>query len=165
MRNTLAVGKTICAISAPTAGADNNEPGWGFMFASRRNPSGSSTRRGVELKPASLGRAANVKGRLDCEGELHIHGNVVGRISAERMILGETGTIEGDVVAREVRILGKLNGRIFALEVMLEPSAQVEGRVFHHLVTVARGARIDGRMPWRPLNYFDSLEQLPEIQP
>jgi hypothetical protein len=49
--------------------------------------------------------------------------------------------------------------------VTLESTAEIEGKVFHHHVTVARGAKIDARMPWRPLNYFDSLEQLPEIQP
>lgn len=136
------------------------------MFASsRRNSTNGSARRSAELAPSHVGRSLIVKGRLDCEGELYIHGNVVGRVSAERMILTDGGSVEGDVVAREVRISGRMNGRIFALEVTLEPSAHVEGRVFHHIVTVARGARIDGRMPWRPLNYFDSLEQLPELQP
>ena len=27
-------------------------------------------------------------------------------------------------------------------------------------VSVAFGARVDGRMPWRPLNYFETLDQL-----
>jgi cytoskeletal protein CcmA (bactofilin family) len=124
-----------------------------------------SGRREADSPASHLGRALTVTGRLDSDGDLHIHGNVVGRISAPRMFLGEGGSVEGDVVAREVRICGRLIGRIFALEVILDASAHVEGRVFHHNVTVARGARIDGRMPWRPLNYFDSLEQLPEIQP
>jgi cytoskeletal protein CcmA (bactofilin family) len=69
------------------------------------------------------------------------------------------------MVARQIRVLGRFSGRIFALDVTFDASAQVEGKVFHHKVTVARGAHIDGRMPWRPLNYFDSLEQLPETQP
>lgn len=137
------------------------------MFALPRHSFSSAlTRRdSADLAPSHLGRALTVKGRLDCDGDLHIHGTVVGRVSASRMFLGEGCSVEGDIVAREVRVGGRLVGRIFALEVILDASAHVEGRVFHHTVTIARGARIDGRMPWRPINYFDSLEQLPETQP
>ncbi len=115
--------------------------------------------------PAShLGRGLTVNGRLQSEGEVHVHGNVIGRISADRLVIASGGTVEGDVVAREVHISGRLSGRIFALDVTLEASAEVTGRVFHHTVSVAKGARIDGRMPWRPPNYFESLDQLPEEQ-
>jgi cytoskeletal protein CcmA (bactofilin family) len=112
-----------------------------------------------------LGSAAIVDGRIDCDGEIHVHGRILGRVSAERILVGEAGIVKGDIVARHIRIFGRFSGRIFAVEVALEPSARIEGKIFHHLVTVARGARIDGRMPWRPLAYFDSLDQLPEIQP
>ena len=111
-----------------------------------------------------LGRALIVKGVLDMEGELRVYGSVVGRINADRLVVAEGGSVEGDVVANEVRVSGKLNGRIFALDVALDASANVTGRVFHHTVTVARGARIDGRMPWRPPSYFETLEKLPETQ-
>ncbi len=106
-----------------------------------------------------------MRGRLDSDGEVHIHGRVLGRINALRIVLGAGGLVVGDITARHIRICGRFSGRIFALDVALEPSAHVEGKVFHNNVTVARGAHVDGRMPWRPLNYFDSLEQLPEMQP
>ena len=73
--------------------------------------------------------------------------------------------MNGDVVARDVHISGRLTGRIFALHVTLDSSADVTGRIFHHEVTVAEGARVDGRMPWRPPSYFESLKQLPEPRP
>ena len=56
------------------------------------------------------------------------------------------------------------NGRVFALNVTLESSAEITGRVFHNTITVARGARIDARMPWRPPSYFETLDQLPETR-
>lgn len=129
----------------------------------RAKPMPARERAGV---PAShLGKASRVKGRLDTPGEIHIHGIVLGRISADRFVLRHNGYVEGDVVAREAHIEGRLSGRLFALSVTLDSSADITGRIFHHTATVARGARIDGRMPWRPLNYFDKLEQLPETQP
>lgn len=136
------------------------------MFALPRNKTGRPSGRELAERPTShLGGALTVRGRLDGDGELHIHGKVHGRISADSVVLGATCTVIGDIVARQIRICGRFTGRIFALDVVLDSSAHVEGKVFHHNVSVARGARIDGRMPWRPLNYFDTLEQLPETQP
>ncbi|MDE2184174.1 MAG: polymer-forming cytoskeletal protein [Alphaproteobacteria bacterium] len=121
----------------------------------------------AEIEPLPLsqvGRALKVTGLLEIEGELHVHGTVSGRINAERVVLGTGGCIEGDVVARDVCIGGRLTGRVFALHVTVESTADINGRVFHNTITVDKGARIDGRMPWRPLNYFETLERLPEIR-
>ncbi|MDE1986967.1 MAG: polymer-forming cytoskeletal protein [Alphaproteobacteria bacterium] len=117
-----------------------------------------------ELPVSHLGRALTVKGILDTDGEIRIRGTVLGRINADRLVLDAGGRVEGDVVARDVQVGGRMNGRIFALHVTIDSSADVTGRVFHHTIAVAKGARIDGRMPWRPLNYFEKLEQLPEAR-
>ncbi|MBU6297534.1 MAG: polymer-forming cytoskeletal protein [Alphaproteobacteria bacterium] len=117
-----------------------------------------------ELPVSHLGRALTVRGVLDTEGEIRVHGKVLGRINADCLVLDTGGLVEGDIVARDVRVSGRLNGRIFALHVTLDSSADITGRVFHHTLTMAKGARVEGRMPWRPLNYFETLEQLPETR-
>jgi cytoskeletal protein CcmA (bactofilin family) len=122
------------------------------------------TRDGIAAPTSHLGKALKVTGVLETDGELHIHGTVLGRIKADRLVLAIGGSVEGDVLAREVRIGGRFNGRIFALTVALDSSADVTGRVFHHTVTVDKGARIDGRVPWRPLNFFETLKDIPEAQ-
>ena len=119
---------------------------------------------GAGLPRSELGKAMRVTGALETDGELFVHGMVFGRIQAARVIVGIYGVVEGDVVAREVRIKGRFNGRIFALNVTLEATAEVTGRVFHTSVEVEKGARIDARMPWRPPSYFETLDQLPETR-
>jgi cytoskeletal protein CcmA (bactofilin family) len=119
----------------------------------------------AEQTPSRLGKALIVKGLVETGGELHIHGNVEGRINADRLVLGSGATVEGDIVARDVCIQGRMIGRIFALNVAVESSADIRGRIFHNTVSVAFGARVDGRMPWRPPNYFETLDQLPETRP
>ncbi len=119
----------------------------------------------AELPTSHLGEAVTAEGFLDTDGDLHIHGKVFGRVCADRLVIGSSGYLEGDVVARDVQIGGRLSGRIFALSVTLDSSAEVTGRIFHHEVTVAKGARIDARMPWRPPSYFETLTQLPEPRP
>lgn len=118
----------------------------------------------VEAQPSILGPGVGVSGGLEIQGELVIAGLVRGHIAALKVVIATSGTVEGDIVAREVVIAGRLNGRVFAPTVSVEASAEIEGRVFHTNVTVAQGARVTGRMPWRPVSYFDTLDQLPEVR-
>jgi cytoskeletal protein CcmA (bactofilin family) len=109
-----------------------------------------------------LGRRLTVNGQLDTDCEIEIHGRALGRINARRLHLALSGYIEGDVVANDVQISGRFFGRVFARNVVLDSTAKICGRIFHHTANIARGAHVDGRMPWRPLNFFDDLERLPE---
>jgi cytoskeletal protein CcmA (bactofilin family) len=123
-------------------------------------------RRGEAAIPLSrIGSGLTVTGELETEGELHVHGKVQGSLLADRLVLASDGEVEGDIVARDALIGGRVNGRVFALNVTVESTADIKGRIFHHTVEVARGARVDARMPWRPLNFFETLEQIPETQP
>lgn len=123
-------------------------------------------RRGEAVAPLSrIGSGLSVTGDLETEGELHVHGKVQGSLIADRLVLASDGEVEGDIVVRDAVIGGRINGRVFALNVTVESTANITGRIFHHTVEVARGARVDARMPWRPLNFFETLEQIPETQP
>ena len=114
--------------------------------------------------PSFLGPGVGIEGVLEIEGEIVVLGLVRGRIAALKLVIAAGGTVEGDIVAREVVIAGRLNGRVFAPNVSIEASAEIEGRIFHTNVTVARGARVTARMPWRPVSYFETLDQLPEVR-
>jgi cytoskeletal protein CcmA (bactofilin family) len=114
--------------------------------------------------PTFLGHGVAVHGVLEIDGELVVSGRVIGRITARRLVIAADGYVEGDIIAGEVVIAGRLNGRVFAPTVAIEESAEIEGRIFHTNVTVARGAHVIGRMPWRPLSYFETLDELPEVR-
>lgn len=116
------------------------------------------------LPASKVGRALRITGVLDTDGELYVHGSVHGRINAYRLILSSLGSVEGDVVANDVFIEGRLKGRVFATNVTLESTANIIGKIFHTNATVAKGARVEGRMPWRPQSYFATLDQLPETR-
>jgi cytoskeletal protein CcmA (bactofilin family) len=116
----------------------------------------------AQTQHSLVGRATTVRGLVETEGEIQIQGKVLGQVHADRLVLGPEGYVEGDVIARDVLILGRLKGRVFAYTVTLESTARITGRIFHHIVTVEKGATIDGRMPWRPLNYFEAFEPPPE---
>jgi cytoskeletal protein CcmA (bactofilin family) len=137
------------------------------MFAlSRQSDAAIAPKRGKrEILTSYLDQSVRVRGVLEFEGELTVAGFVAGRIAALRVVIAPTGIVKGDIIARDVVIAGTLDGRVFAPTVAVEETADIQGRIFHTTVTVARGARFDGRMPWRPINFFDTLDQLPETQP
>lgn len=119
----------------------------------------------LELSSSCLSKALTVNGYLESDGEIRVYGSVLGQIKATRLVVSKEGYVEGDVIAKTVHICGKLIGRVFAPEIALESTADIRGRIFHNTADVAKGALIEGRMPWRPLNFFDELKQPPEMQP
>ena len=141
-----------------------------FMLTmARRSPvqgTGFKAAHGPEAEAPSsfLGSRVGVRGVLEVDGELVISGQIRGRIAALRLVIAAGGYVEGDIVAHEVVIAGRLLGRVFAPTVAIEDGAEVEGRIFHTNVTVARGAHVVGRMPWRPISYFENLTTLPEVR-
>jgi cytoskeletal protein CcmA (bactofilin family) len=132
------------------------------MFANARRTDSRTAPVREALPVSILKRAFVVRGVLDCDGEVRIHGRIFGRINADRLILEADGFVEGDIVANEARIAGTLVGRVFAPSVTIDETANITGRIFHHTVTAARGHKLEGRMPWRPPSYFETLDQLPE---
>jgi len=131
------------------------------MFAPSRRPNSA---RDIAVSTASrLSPGFLVVGVFESEDDLEIHGAVHGRINGARVLIAENGLMRGDIVADEVTVAGRLDGRIFAPKVTVEDTAHIiNGRIFHNIITVARGARFEGRMPWRPPSYFETLDQLPE---
>ena len=141
-----------------------------MLTLARRTPApraGAGTAHAVEAEgpPSFLGTRVGIRGALEVDGELVVSGHISGRIAAIRLVIAAQGFVEGDIIAREVVIAGRLNGRVFAPTVAIEDGAEVEGRIFHTNVTVARGAHVSGRMPWRPISYFETLDKLPEVRP
>src|SRR5579883_2404998 len=87
---------------------------------------GPNSAYAVADAPASfLGPGVGIQGVLEIDGELVVSGPVKGRIAALKLVIGPTGFVEGDVIAREVIISGRLNGRVFAPNVSIEASAEV----------------------------------------
>lgn len=107
-------------------------------------------------EPASIfGASLTLVGELWANGDVRIQGRVDGVVTADRVVLEPEGRIEGSVVAREVHIDGRLIGQVFAPTVSIGPTAAVSGTVFYNKLFVSPDAVIDGRMPWRPMHYFE----------
>jgi cytoskeletal protein CcmA (bactofilin family) len=99
-----------------------------------------------------LGASTRIQGDLVFGGGLHLDGAVAGNVRPEgeastRLVIGETGTIEGSCEAHVVELHGTVKGDITArVRVLLGPRARVEGNLHYGAIEMAAGAAIKGKM-------------------
>jgi cytoskeletal protein CcmA (bactofilin family) len=104
-----------------------------------------------------LAKGMTAVGRLHCRGKIFINGTVQGDVHAPQIVVGSDGYICGTLRAHEALIQGRVDGHVIAFRVVVEGTAEVHGRIFHHELEMAADALLDGRAPWRPPNYFENL--------
>jgi|SRR5688572_6137300 cytoskeletal protein CcmA (bactofilin family) len=99
-----------------------------------------------------LGAQTRIQGDLVFGGGLHLDGSVTGSVKplpegVTRLVIGETGVIEGSCEAGVVELHGTVKGDITGRQrVVLGPRAQVEGNLYYGAIEMAAGATIKGKL-------------------
>ena len=60
------------------------------------------------------------------------------------LIVGESATVKGEVIAEEVVVHGRVVGRLRGLKVRLSASARCEGDIVHKTIAIESGAHFEG---------------------
>ncbi len=105
-----------------------------------RTPGAKSRNAAPSLVSANL----QVVGNLNTEGEIQIDGTVEGDITCNKLTVGESATISGEINADEIEVRGRVQGRIRARAVLLSKSANVTGDVWHDTLSIESGAFLEG---------------------
>lgn len=97
-------------------------------------------------KPAAsiLSSDITITGNVRSSGDIQVEGAIEGDIRAHTLIVGETATVKGEVVAEEVVVHGRVVGRLRGLKVRLSSSARVEGDIVHKTIAIESGAHFEG---------------------
>ncbi|AGT07811.1 bactofilin family protein [Paracoccus aminophilus] len=94
--------------------------------------------------PSVLSADLTVTGNIKTAGDVQIEGTVEGDIRAHQLIVGETATIKGEIVADEIVVNGRVVGRVRGLKVRLTATARVEGDIVHKTIAIESGAHFEG---------------------
>ena len=95
--------------------------------------------------PASVISAdLHITGNVKTTGDIQVEGTVEGDIRAHLLTIGETATINGEVMADDVVINGRVVGRVRGLKVRLTATARVEGDIIHKTIAIESGAHFEG---------------------
>ena len=99
-----------------------------------------------------IGQNTEVTGNVRFVGGLHVDGKIKGNVTAESdghsmLSLSEQGTIEGEVNVPYVVINGEIIGDVHGCEhVELAAKARITGNVYYHLIEMAIGAEVNGKL-------------------
>ncbi|NBB52999.1 cell shape determination protein CcmA [Rhizobium sp. CRIBSB] len=98
--------------------------------------------RGLSTLSSDLKFEGNVTGN----GDLQIDGQVKGDVRVGRLIVGETGAIEGSISADYVEVRGRVVGAVSGKQVKLVSTAYVDGDITAEQLSIDIGAYFQGRV-------------------
>ncbi len=99
------------------------------------------------IEQATIGRTLVIKGELSGAEALYIDGRVEGKISLpdHRVTIGRNGSAQANITAREVVVMGKVNGNIDCTDrVDIRSEGSVIGDVSTIRISVEDGAVLKG---------------------
>ncbi len=90
----------------------------------------------------SFANGTEITGELKSAGDVRIDGKLKGNINIKgKLVVGNTGFIDGEVICSNCDVLGKINGKVNVSEQLsLKASAVVEGEVFAKKLAIEPGA-------------------------
>ncbi len=94
--------------------------------------------------PSLLSSSLKITGDLHTNGEVQIDGHVVGDITANALIIGESADVNGEIIADTLRVHGKVTGQIRSKSVSLAKTAHVKGDILHENLAIEQGAFLEG---------------------
>jgi cytoskeletal protein CcmA (bactofilin family) len=93
---------------------------------------------------SSISSETTVVGKIICKGIIKIYGFVEGELSASNAMIADGARIDGNIVAEELTIGGRVKGNIYALRVKLRDTAVVEGDIYHRSLSIDENAWFEG---------------------
>lgn len=105
-------------------------------------PSPIASSRGLSTLSSDLQFDGNVSGA----GDLQVDGAIKGDVRVSRLIVGETGAIEGAVTADYLEVRGRVVGAVSGKQVKLISTAYVDGDITAEQLSIDIGAYFQGRV-------------------
>jgi cytoskeletal protein CcmA (bactofilin family) len=99
------------------------------------------------VEQATIGRTLVIKGELSGSEALYIDGRIEGKISLpdNRVTIGRNGSVQANITAREVVVMGKVSGNIECSDrVDIRSEGSVTGDVSTVRISVEDGAVLKG---------------------
>ena len=108
------------------------------MFGSK------ATKKATE--PTVIGQGTVIEGTIRVAGRVQVDGQIDGSLVAEGHVsVGPTGSILGEVVAAELAVGGRVEGKVNVRDILhIAPGGMARGEIRYGSLQVDRGGVIDG---------------------
>ncbi len=111
----------------------------GLYSRERREPAQQEVSR-----PSVIVSNLRIQGNLISRGEVRIDGTIEGDVQATNIVIGEKGSVTGKVTADTIDVHGFVIGDITGRIIELKATAHVIGDTTHEVITIEKGACLDG---------------------
>lgn len=111
------------------------------MFASKTKnsdtPVGSTT---------IIGAGTVIHGDIESSGDIRIDGTLIGNLNSKaKVLIGQEGIVEGDIIGQQADIMGKVTGMIRIKELLqLKGKSLVSGEIYTGKLEVEPSATFNG---------------------
>ncbi|MFH1508668.1 MAG: polymer-forming cytoskeletal protein [bacterium] len=115
------------------------------MF-NNQNEEDQNTTKTEESNETVVGNSVKLEGEFASQGNITIHGEVVGKVVTEREVhIGDTAVVKADVEAENIFVSGKVNGNLHARDRLeIKNTGKVKGDIQAKNLTISSGAVFSG---------------------
>ena len=94
-----------------------------------------------------IGNGTVIKGEVESNGDIRIDGKVEGILKSNgKIVLGQNGTIEGEIFCKQADLSGKVHGKLFVEELTsMKSTSRVEGELNTKRLYIEIGAIFTGK--------------------
>lgn len=106
------------------------------------------TWHGDELRVNIINSSTRTEGNISCQSSIRFDGKHKGEIKAvNKIVIGDTALIEGNLYAESIEILGDVVGNCYANKTLsLSSSANFKGNIFTNQIIIIEGAVFNGNI-------------------
>jgi len=141
----------------------NSSPQKSQFFSSPNPPGVAPTTVSAPVEQATIGRSMVIKGEVTAAESLFIDGRIEGsvNVNGHRVTVGRNGTVDANISAREVVIMGKVRGNIQCLDRLdIRSEGSLTGDVVTQRISVEDGAMMKGSVQVRHADQIAQSQQL-----
>ncbi len=94
----------------------------------------------------TIARGTVLEGKITTKGDIRIEGRVIGTVICDaKLVIGENGSVEGMIDARNAYIAGAVKGQVVVRDLLqLQEKGHIEGDIFTQKLSVQIGATFTG---------------------
>lgn len=93
-----------------------------------------------------IGAGTVIEGDITTNGDMRIDGTLTGTINVKgKLVVGATGTVEGEIICQNADISGSIKGKIGVAELLsLKSSSKLNGDIITNKIAIEPGATFSG---------------------
>lgn len=100
-----------------------------------------------------IGAGTTIEGEIKSNGDIRIDGSIRGSVSSKsKVVIGATGSVEGDIACQNADISGAVKGKVVCSEmIFLKATARINGDITTSKFVVESGATFTGSCSMGPV--------------